>query len=74
MEVLNMSNLKKVSRSEVKLGIFIIANAIVWGAVILAVSSALKGTGLMSKVSPYMAGGSFFSSILLPTIMIGKKK
>jgi len=66
------SNEKNSAKS--KLGIFIIANAIVWGVVILAVSNILKGTDLMSKISPIMAGGSFFSSILLPTIMIKKKK
>lgn len=69
-----MSDSKKVMSSEIKLGIFIIANAIVWGVVILAVSNILKGTDLMSKISPVLSGGSFFSVILLPVIMIKKKK
>ena len=69
-----MSLFKKVSSDEAKLGIFIIANAIVWGAVMIAVSSVLKGTGMMSKVSPILSGGSLFSVIFLPVLLIKRKK
>jgi len=69
-----MSLLKKVSGEEFRLGIFIIANAIVWGSVIIAVSAALKGTGMMSKISPILSAGSLFSVIFLPVILIKKKK
>ncbi len=56
------------------LGIFIIANAIVWGAVMIAVSLALKGTGLTSKVSGILSAGSIFSVIFLPVLLFKEKK
>jgi len=60
--------------AENKLGIFIIANAIVWGAVIIAVSLTLKGTGLTSKVVGILSAGSIFSVIFLPVLLFKEKK
>ena len=69
-----MNNLKGIDSSEKKLGIFIIANAIVWGAVIIAVASALKGTGMGGKVTGILSAGSIFSVIFLPVFLMKKKK
>lgn len=63
-----------MSESKNKLGIFIIANAVVWGAVIIGSALILKNTGLMPKMMPLLGGGSAFSVIFLPMLLTGKKK
>ncbi|MFH1312350.1 MAG: hypothetical protein ABIJ00_03905 [Candidatus Eisenbacteria bacterium] len=55
------------------LGAAIIANAIIWGAVILGTAFKLKGTGLASDVTPILAGGAVVSNILLGGLL-GKRK
>ena len=44
---------------------FMIGNAIVWGAVIIGTSLALRGTGYMSKLMPILSAGAFTSIIIL---------
>ena len=41
-----------------KIGYFIIASAIVWGAVIIACASALKGTPYKADINNILIGGS----------------
>lgn len=55
-------------------GAFIIANAIVWGAVIIGTSLVLRNSGLMPKVLPILGGGAAFSVIFLSPLLLGKKK
>ena len=42
-------------------GIEIIAIAVIWASVILAISSILDGTPYMSRISPILSGGAFAS-------------
>ena len=65
------SNEKKISKKRV--GAFIIGNAIVWGAVMIAISLTLRGTGLMSKVLPILGAGAGFSVVILSGYLVGKK-
>ena len=48
-----------------KAGAAIIANAIVWGIVIIAVSSVLKGTEQAEQVRNILAGGAGGSLLLI---------
>jgi hypothetical protein len=59
--------------SKKRVGTYIIGNAIVWGAVIIGVSLVLRGTGLMSKLLPILAGGAGFSVVILSGMLVGKK-
>ena len=52
----------------------VIANAIVWGAVILATAHALRGTDLFGHVLPILGGGASASLMLVGTSVINKKK
>jgi len=63
-----------MSESKNKLGIFIIANSIVWGIVLIGTSLILGGTGQMPKILPLLGGGAAFSVIFLPMLLIEKKK
>jgi hypothetical protein len=56
-----------------RLGWFIIGNAIVWGAVIIATSLVLGGTGLMPRVLPILGGGAGFCVVILPALLLGEK-
>lgn len=69
-----MSETNDKTINKKKLGTFIISNAIVWGAVIIGTALALKGTGYWDKIMPILSGGSIFSIVILPTILMGKKK
>jgi hypothetical protein len=51
------------------LGAAIIANAIIWAAVILGTAFKLKGTGLASDVTPIIVGGAAASNLLLGGIL-----
>ncbi len=54
-----MSNVKK------KLGIFVIASAIIWGAVLIACSLKLKGTGCYDQISTILSLGAGLHLILI---------
>ena len=56
-----------------KVGWFIIGNAIVWGAVMIATSLVLGGTGHMPKILPILGGGAGFSVVILPALLAEKK-
>lgn len=47
------------------MGVFIIASAIIWGAVILGCSSALKGTECYDKIQTILAAGAGIHLILI---------
>ena len=53
---------------------FIISNAIVWGAVMIGISFILKGTGYTDKVLPILGGGAGFSVVILSTLLVEKKE
>ena len=57
-----------------RLGIFILASAVVWGAVIIGVAFTLRNTDLVPKIMPIVGGGAVFSTVILPTILIRGKK
>ncbi len=48
-----------------KIGYFIIASAIVWGAVIIGCSLKLKGTPYYDEISPILIGGASFHLIFI---------
>ena len=58
------------------IGAFIIASAIIWGAVIIGCSLALKGTGCYDKIQNILAGGVILHLILIwgSIIVMFKKK
>jgi len=47
------------------IGMFIIASAIVWGAVIIGCSSALSGTGCYDEIKNILVGGVITHIILI---------
>ena len=53
------------------IGAFIIASAIIWGAVILGCSSALKGTECYSEIQNILAAGAGIHLILIWGPLIG---
>jgi hypothetical protein len=56
-----------------RVSVFIIANAFVWGAVIIGTSLVLRGTEYMSKLIPIFGGGAFTSVILLSGGLLRRK-
>jgi|GEM_PF-568530 len=48
-------------------GINIIAQAIIWGAVIIGCSAALKGTGMYDEIKNILIGGTVVSLFLANT-------
>jgi hypothetical protein len=58
------------------IGVFIIASVIIWEAVILASSYALKDTGCYGKIQNILAGGAILHMILIwgPLVLLFKKK
>ena len=59
---------------ESRLGVFIIANSIVWGLVMVGCALVLRGTDQMDRLIPIMAAGAGFSVVILPTLLIRKKR
>ena len=55
-------------------GAVIIANAVIWGAVIIACSLALRGTGMYQKIQLYLWGGVILTNMLLGGEAARKKK
>ena len=68
-----MTDLAQKTTSKKRIGTCIIANAIVWGVVIIATALVLRGTGLMGKLIPVLGGGAAFSEATLSGLLIGKK-
>lgn len=58
----------------IRLGAVIIANAIVWGAVIIGCSAALKGTGNYELIKNYLAMGPTITTMLIFVGMVPFKK
>jgi hypothetical protein len=56
-----------------KEGAIIIANAIIWAAVILGSAVRLKGTGLFPDLLPIIAGGAAISNILVGGLLAKPK-
>ena len=54
-------------------GAIIIANALVWGLVIIASSSALKGTGQFQEIQNILGGGAGASLIVVSLLAIKRK-
>jgi hypothetical protein len=52
----------------------VLANAIVWGMVIIGCSLALKGTGAYKEIQMILAGGAIASMAVVSLIVIGKPK
>lgn len=52
----------------------VVANAIVWGAVIIGCSLALKGTGAYKEIQTILAVGAVASMSVVSMIVIGKQK
>jgi len=69
-----MTSEKGNTPAEKVLGPFIIANAVVWGAVMVGTAFILKGTGLMPKVLPILGGGAGFCVVILPGAMAARLK
>ena len=65
---------KEKERRKKRIGTFIIANAIVWGAVIIGVALVLRETGLMGRLIPILGGGAGFSVVILSSLLIEKKQ
>jgi hypothetical protein len=60
-----------------KIGFFIIGSAIIWGAVMLGCSFALKGTGCYSEIQNILGAGAGIHIVLiwgpLATIFLVRK-
>ena len=48
-----------------KIGYFIIASAIIWGAVMIGASIVLKGTPYKEEISKLLMGGSVFHLLFI---------
>ena len=57
-----------------RLGIYIIANAITWGAAIIGISIILRNSGYMAQISPILGGCAAFSVVILPVILKKRKE
>jgi hypothetical protein len=56
-----------------RFGLFIISNAIVWGAVMVVTAFMLKGSGYMQRISPLLSGGAVICVIFLPMMLLRKR-
>ncbi|MGD2089321.1 MAG: hypothetical protein PVH61_24310 [Candidatus Aminicenantes bacterium] len=54
--------MNKIKKS---IGLFIIASAIIWGAVIIACSMKLKGTGCFDEISYILSAGAGIHLLLI---------
>ena len=43
----------------------LIVNAVIWGAVMIASSLALKGTGAFQEIQHFLGGGAGFTMLLI---------
>ncbi|MBD3165150.1 hypothetical protein GF324_00975 [bacterium] len=58
----------------IRMGTAVIGNAIVWGAVILACSAALKGTGGYDLIQNYLAVGPTITTMIILVSHVPFKK
>jgi hypothetical protein len=58
----------------IRMGGALIGNAIVWGAVILACSAALKGTGGYDLIQDYLAVGPTITTMIILVSHVPFKK
>ena len=65
-----------MNKKIITIGALIIISAIVWGAVIIGCSLALKGTGCYNEIQNILAGGVTVHLILIwsPMMLLFKKK
>ena len=68
-----MADPKQTDPMKKRIGTFIIANAIVWGAVMIGVALRLRGTGYMDDLLPIIGGGAGFSVVILSGLLVRKK-
>jgi hypothetical protein len=68
-----MTDSKEKEYQKRRVNAFMIANAIVWGAVIIGTSLVLRGTEYMSKLTPIFAGGAITSIVILGGGLLRKK-
>ena len=68
-----MSDVKEKSNFKKRVGVFIIANAIVWGAVIIGTSLVLRGTDYMDRLIFILGGGAGVSVVILSAILLQRK-
>lgn len=69
-----MTESKENATMKKRLSWFLVGNAIVWGAVIIGAALVIGGSGQMPKLLPILGGGAGFSTVILPTILTGKKQ
>ncbi|MBC8401837.1 MAG: hypothetical protein H8E14_10150 [Candidatus Marinimicrobia bacterium] len=56
-----------------RVGIIVIANAIIWGFVIIGCSMALKGTGAYQEIQLILSGGALASLVLIGSLGVRRK-
>ncbi len=56
-----------------RVGIIVIANACIWGFVMIACSMALKGTGAYQEIQLILGGGAAASLIVVGGLGVKKK-
>ena len=56
-----------------KVGMIVIANAIIWGFVMIMCSTTLKGTGAYQEIQLILGGGAMASLIVIGGLGINKK-
>ena len=56
-----------------RVGIIVIANAIIWGFVMIMCSFTLKGTGAYQEIQLILAGGALASLMLVGSGVLRKK-
>ena len=54
-----------MDKKKKSIGLFIIASAIIWGAVIIACSLKLKGTGCFDEISYILSAGAAFHLLFI---------
>jgi hypothetical protein len=55
----------KMDKAKKSIGVFIIASAIIWGAVIIGCSLKLKGTGCFDEISNILIVGAGFHLLFI---------
>jgi len=69
-----MTKNKTDSKVEKVLGPYILANAVIWGAVIVGSAFILKDSGQMPKMLPILGGGAAFCTVILPGALAARIK
>ncbi|MCD4792115.1 MAG: hypothetical protein K8R54_02695 [Bacteroidales bacterium] len=63
-----MDKKKVILIGAITTGVLIIANAVIWGVVMLGSSSALEGTECYKEIQNLLVGGSFASMLFILTL------